>query len=223
MHSRIIFEQQAQQRIQSEFYDLTRSKGEDYIYFSKKYNIYMRKRITTPRDYKEHFHHRAKEAQDSRQFRRAALLRAQSSIPHHKDHMDEFTAFHIFETLIDWGTIRQMNVQDISLSFMIRRRDNSKKNITFVIPCYYPYTPPILFINGTPFRSIKRDDDIKVQLVGWRWHHGINQRRAPFITQSALTTEWSPAYGIEQCVQLVEPLLDEIPLKTTNRLSPRQN
>ena len=202
----------ARYRLKSEFCFLKKTYGKDNIQFCKKYDIYMHKRISNYKDYKKYFNQCAKAVQDIHQFRRAALLRSQSSAP-----VKNFDIFRhrTFESLIDWETIKQIRVGDISLSFMIKRKNDSKKNILFIIPYNYPSTPPTIFINGTPLRDCSSKNDVKVQLAWWMRREQSGP--APSIMRSALTKEWShpdiPVMGIEQCVQVLETFLDEIPLK----------
>ncbi len=187
----------ARRRIQEELYYLRHVETSGMIYFSKKYNIYFQTKITKQKDYKKHFHECAKEAQNMGCWRHAALLRSQSSVSLKKYNIYKY---HTFETLIDWETIKQMKVEDISLLFIIKKRDDPKKKILFIIPSNYPFIPPRIFIDKMPL--YKLIGNVKVLISSFPFASRL-------LTRSALTTEWSPAYGIEQCVKLWEAFLHQ--------------
>ena len=97
--------------------------------------------------------------------------------------------FHMFQTPIEWTHIKQMKSKDMPLSFMIKLKNNSKKNLLFIIPRNYPFKGPIIFINGYPLNKMKGKDDATDNII------------------SLLTIEWSPVYTIIKFVKLLEAFL----------------
>ena len=192
----------ARRRLQGELCYLRRVETSGMIYFSKKYNIYFQTKITKQKDYMKHFQQCAKEAQNMGCWRRAALLRSQSYVSPEKYNIYKY---HTFETLIDWETIKRIPVDEISLLFIIKRRDDPKKKILFIIPSNYPFIPPRIFINKMPlYRLIA---NVKVLFLNMMSGRALEQPR--LLTRSALAMEWSPIYGIEQCVQFWEAFLHQ--------------
>jgi hypothetical protein len=186
---------QAQCRLWNDIDLLFHLPDKDNICFYKKYNIYMYQEINTYKEYENYFKQRANIAQNnirwllmapsSGGFRRAALLRSQSSIrPNHLH--DRSNKFRIH---LDLNTIKQIKSKDIPLSFTIIDKNDSNKNITFIVPYNYPFKPPKISINNIPLMDLKGKDDTSDTLIG------------------LLTEEWRATRTIHKCIQLLETIL----------------